>query len=124
MMRPFNPTESAVLNAFAEQLPEEESVVLLADLQSAQALPKLADASIVEMQALGYAPESRQGYIYPIEAKMKTAQGSDVLVLFFHDQNQRFYELEFIVWGDEPYTELDFKSLNFYPGESTLPPPK
>lgn len=93
--------ERRIVLAIANLLVEKDRQQLLADLSDSTITNETADGSRRVFHIPGYQrPLYRGQHSYNVEGTMKDADGADVTVRLYADENNRLFELEFIRWGD------------------------
>lgn len=102
-MRIISPPERDFIQQLADALPFPLRNQLSTDLVHASVEAEEDHGSIIRFAISGYdRPPNRGQHPYPVEARMKDADGALMTVLLHADPNDRLYELEFVKWADEP----------------------
>jgi hypothetical protein len=95
----MTPLERFVLTSLADCLPEYERTALTADIELARVCRRAADGASVLFDIEGYKRPPYEGQRpYSVEASVKDADGKEIWIIAFTDQNGRLLELEFIRW--------------------------
>lgn len=111
-MRTLTPQEHDVLVQFGARLPEEQRSRFLRDLKSCSVEERGIEGSRLVFELAGYSrPPYRGQHAYQVEGTVLDADGEDVSVYVYADENDRLLELEFVKWGDMPIKALRWESF-------------
>ena len=73
------------------------------------------DGSRVVFEIAGYErPPSRGQHAFEVEGRMGDADGADITVSLYADENDRLYELELVRWDSGKIIDPDWKTLTLY----------
>jgi hypothetical protein len=111
-MRPLNSAELSALLALANKLPDQERINLLKDLENSHVENLTPDGSRLgfRLQEYDRPPYSGQ-HAYSCEGRVLDADGDEITVCLYADQNDRLLELELIKWSDEPIQAIQWKTF-------------
>jgi hypothetical protein len=111
-MRVVSGEERTLIALLAEKLDEVRRRQLLADLAAAEAEDAVDDRSRVIFHIGGYhRPPYRGQHPFPVDATLLDADGANISVVLYADENGRLLELEFIRNGEGDLLGPDWKTL-------------
>lgn len=97
----MTPLERLVLTSLARCLPEQEQAALMADIEAVRVRERTADGAAVMFDIEGYdRPPYKGQRPYSVEGSIEDADGKEIWIIAFTDQNRRLLELEFIRWEE------------------------
>lgn len=101
MNRPVKMEERTLIQRIADRLDHDSRKRLLADVDAASAKAMNDDGSLIQFDITGYNRPTYQGqHTYSAEGRMLDADGAEISVMLYADENNRLFELEFIRWAD------------------------
>lgn len=111
-MRSLTSAERSALLVLASELPYHERASLLNDLENSQVEILTPDGSRLGFTLHEYdrPPYSGQ-HAYSREGRVLDADGEEITVCLYADQNDRLLELELIKWSDEPIQAIQWETL-------------
>ena len=112
MARKLSSEEDQAVRLLANGLNEAERQQLLADLSSCTVEQVTKDGARLQFAISGYQrPEYHGQHSYSVGGAMEDADGTEVGVSLYADENHRILELELIRWGDGPLLKPDWNSF-------------
>lgn len=104
--------ERHVIREIAVRLSGNSREQLLADLELATVSSRNRDGSRVGFQIGGYSrPTYRGQHPFPVEARVRDSDGSELSVILYADEHGRLLELELVRFDDGEVLQPDWKSL-------------
>ncbi|WP_199097667.1 hypothetical protein [Dyella sp. ASV21] len=119
-MRALNDLEHEAISALANQIgPDDQRGQLLQDLKHCVVDDALSDGSMLKFFIEGYDRPPYRGQDtfrgkdgFPVEGVIKDADGGEMDVLLFSDQNKRVLELELVKHDGSPVLGPDWHSFS------------
>lgn len=114
-MRPSSSVERNLINRFAEKLPGGSRAQLESDLTKATVESVTDDGSRVVFEISGYPrPPYKGQHSFEVEGRVVDADGADITVSLYADENGRLYELELLRWNPGEIIDPGWKTLTLY----------
>ena len=111
-MRKIDLNERKIILAIANELALEPRQKIFEDIANALICIETDDGSRRRFQLMDYKRPPYSGqHAYPVEGRMMDADGSDVTVRLYADENERIFELEFIKWSERPIISLRWNTF-------------
>ncbi len=111
-MRSLTSVEYAALLVFADELPCQERIGFLRGLENSQVEALSPDGSRLGFTLYEYVRPPYSGqHAYSREGCVQDADGEQVTVCLYADQNDRLLELELIKWSDNPIQAIQWETF-------------
>jgi len=114
-MRAVSDRERFLIEEVAKRLSPQAGSQLIEDMSRSAAVDRLQDGSVVLFVIEGYARPKYEGqHSYPVDIRLRDADGAELEAILFADPNDRLYELEIVRWDLEDVIEPNMDSVEFY----------
>lgn len=114
-MRALSIIERTIIEQIAEKMPEPSRSRLLMDLGAASVIDALADGGKVSFAILNYQRPKYQGqHAYGVEGRVDDADGSEISIILYADEEDHLLELELIRWDEGPIQAPNLATLKVY----------
>lgn len=112
MPRKLSDSERAAIVSLSKNLAPSIRIQLLSDLENSMVCVKTSDGSRLEFVINEYVrPDYRGQHDYGVAGKVLDADGQEMEVALYADENDRLLELEIIKWGDCPIVSPDWNAF-------------
>jgi hypothetical protein len=114
-MRYLREEERQLLLAFAGKLINQDKAQLIEDINNASVKSVADDGARILFDVNGYDRPTYGGqHSIPLEGRVLDADGTEMSVCVYADENDRLLELEFVRWGDGPILSPQWPTQKIY----------
>jgi hypothetical protein len=101
-MRSLSTVERTIVEKMADRMPKALRATLLADLGVAVVANELADGAGISFVIPNYERPVYLGqHSYAVEGRISDADGVEISVILYADENNCLLELEFVRWDEK-----------------------
>lgn len=113
--RELSNNERAIIERVAAKLPATDRDALINEMNGATVVEESGDGGTVLFALPNYVRPAYLGqHSYGVEGKMRDADGTEISVILYADENNRLLELELLRWGEGNLQAPNFGTLKFY----------
>lgn len=117
-MRALTLRERSLIEAFAQRLAFADKYQLSTDLEASVVDYENADGSLLGFRISNYLrPAYRGQHSFDVEGRMLDADGADVSVILYADENHRLLEMEILRWDSRGLIAPRWETLQLFGAE-------